>query len=391
MPVTFRPASHAANAVPPGAITLSSSSLLAQSCRSESDGCDEMLQSFLGSGGDATAHSLLPAPQGLVQAITEAYCQHRALVLRPDDVWLAILVQFNFYVNAHAEELRSKFVAHEEKEEVIVEAYGTRYTVDFSVMATQMTGEMEKFIVDPEVREWILPKFSTTTSNDTVVAAVIMMATLQAYFSYTFQLRCGIPQVTLEGEKADWEEILRRAEKLKEYGDEPSAWHALLKPVLTRFVSAFDDPNSTENIDFWQKVAHVENNFSGPPTLSGWVTAFCAFGYKGNWLGLPIQRYTRTRGSTQVPRRSKRALILDNVQYHVLDTNNIPPGHAAVDVLIDDHGEMFPSRMVAGFAGIRVSDSRNHQLSESGQRDVIAPVPGWWIFTKREGKGRGEV
>lgn len=78
------------------------------------------------------------------------------------------------------------------------------------------------------------------------------------------------------------------------------------------------------------------------------------------------------------------------MHYHILNTDKIALGHAAVDVLIDDNGEIFPSRMVAGFAGIRVSDSGDSRLSESGQRDVTAPVPGWWIFTKRTGKGRGE-
>ncbi|KAI0339237.1 hypothetical protein BDW22DRAFT_1347797 [Trametopsis cervina] len=396
MPVTFRPASHAANPVSADDVeTLSSSDLLSWSCSSEWSGCEEVLQSFLGSGGEAAAHSLLPAPQGLVQAITEAYRRHRALVLRPDDVWLAILVQFNFYVNAHAEDLRSKFVAHEGKKELVVQMVGTRYSVNFGAMAAQMTREMDKFIVDSEVRGWILPKFSTTTTNDTVVAAVVMMATFQAYFRYASSLTCGIPQVTLEGEKADWEEILRRAEKLTEYGEEPSAWYELLKPVLTRFVRAFDDPTSAENIEFWQKVAHFKKNGSGPTRLSGWVTAFCAFGPKGNWLGRRIQSNAGTLQEPPVYPEGQygtyqlgSALILDNVLYHVLSTKSIPTGHAAVDVKINDNGQLFEGRMVAGFAGIWVSDSGDVQLSENGERDVTAPAPGWWIFTKRKGESQ---
>jgi hypothetical protein len=34
---------------------------------------------------------LLPATEGLVSIIAEAYNEHRALALRPDDVWLAII------------------------------------------------------------------------------------------------------------------------------------------------------------------------------------------------------------------------------------------------------------------------------------------------------------
>lgn len=32
------------------------------------------------------------------------------------------------------------------------------------------------------------------------------------------ELCCGIPSVTLEGEKSDWENLLLRIDKLKEFG-----------------------------------------------------------------------------------------------------------------------------------------------------------------------------
>ena len=35
-------------------------------------------------------------------------------------------------------------------------------------------------VVDPELQAWILPDFSTTTHNDTVICSVLMMATLNA-------------------------------------------------------------------------------------------------------------------------------------------------------------------------------------------------------------------
>jgi len=99
-------------------------------------------------------------------------------------------------VNAHSEELRSSFVAHEGQKQLTVFGNGTRYTVDFGQLAQQMTkriGENVRLsslvrvqvqtdrvqVVDPSLRDWILPSFSTTTDNDTVVSAVLMMATLK--------------------------------------------------------------------------------------------------------------------------------------------------------------------------------------------------------------------
>jgi len=246
---------------------------------------------------------------GLVHTIIEAYNLHHSLVLRPDDIWLCILTQFNLFVNGEgrAEQLRSVFVAHEGKKELVIMGGGSRYTADYGDMAKRMTGLIEGNIVDPTLRTWIIPSFTTTSDTDVVVASVVMMATLQAYFDYRFCLMCGIPHVTLLGEKDDWEQIVRRIEKLKEYGPETTAWYRLLKPVVTRFARAFDEgvADSADNRDFWNRVAHRQGGGSGPTYLSGWITAFCAFDDKGKWLGGPLVRsisssmyYSTSRGTT---------------------------------------------------------------------------------------------
>ncbi|KAJ7291769.1 hypothetical protein C8J57DRAFT_1588395 [Mycena rebaudengoi] len=142
---------------------------------------------------------IIPRKNGLVETVIAAYNLHHALVIRPDDVWLAILVQFNFFVNANAELLRANFVAHEGKKELLIVAEGTRYNLDFGSMSRQMVDLIEKNLTDPTLREWVLPNFTTTTINDITVSAVVMMATMKAYFSYRFRgITCGIPRVTLE-------------------------------------------------------------------------------------------------------------------------------------------------------------------------------------------------
>ena len=95
---------------------------------------------------------------------------------------------------------------------------------------------LEENVVDAGLRGWIMPDFSTTTRDDRVVASVLMMGTLQKYFSYTFGIVCGIPSVKLLGTVEDWEKMLRRVEKLKGYGEELAIWCDLLTPILKRFV-----------------------------------------------------------------------------------------------------------------------------------------------------------
>lgn len=143
-----------------------------------------------------------------------------------------------------------------------------------------MSKEIDRNLLDPEVKQWILPNFSTTTDNDLVTVGVVFMATMKKYFTYGFQLLCGIPNVTLEGTFEDWENIHSRLEKLKEYKLE--RWYNMLEPVVKQFVNA---KQGKVDVDFWQRIAHNEGGGSGPRYISGWVTVFCVFDKDGNWQG----------------------------------------------------------------------------------------------------------
>jgi Domain of unknown function (DUF4419) len=298
MPVSFCPANFPADPIkPPGQI--SPTTLLSFILPHRYKKIHEILQSSFGdpsiitSGTSTRAVVHQPCKDGLVGTVIRAYSNHHALILRPDDVWLAILTQFSFLVNGNAESLRSHFVSHQGKKKLVLDAVGDRYTVDYGHMARTMTTLLRENVSDTTFCDWILPDFSTTTLTDTTVAAILTMATLKSYFTYGLRLRCGIPRVTLEGEKADWQKILDRLDRLKTYGLHAIAWYHLLVPVVSRLVSAFDDPDGRPNIEFWQKVAHRENMGSGPTWLSGWITAFCAFSEEGVWLGVHLNQVCR--------------------------------------------------------------------------------------------------
>ncbi|PVF95613.1 hypothetical protein CPB86DRAFT_817054 [Serendipita vermifera] len=203
--------------------------------------------------------------------------------LRPDDIWIAILSQINFYVNANAETLRSKFVAHEGKKKIEIRTVGTRYTVDFGEIAEQFGTKLKESIVDPSLHEWIIPDYTTTTANDQVICSVMMMATLKAYFEYHCSICCGIPSITLQGTKEDYLSIFQRLDKLEEFGREPTAFAQLLRPVINQFAAAFDavEEGKTPDPDFWGKICHYHRGGSGPSYISGWISAFCVWNGKG--------------------------------------------------------------------------------------------------------------
>ncbi|KAK2768313.1 hypothetical protein FQN54_000166 [Arachnomyces sp. PD_36] len=328
-----------------------------------------------------------PSSNGFVKTVFNAYCYHHHLVLRPEDVWFSILAQLNFYINAHPEELRSYFVAHEGQKELEVIDSGTISSVDFGALAIRMTHLIEKNVLDPDLRAWIMPAFSTTTESDRVVAAILMMGALQKYFTYKMSLMCGIPTVTLLGEREDWALLLSKIEKIPELGKEPTEFTDLLRPVLSRFVASFDDPESPDILEFWGKSVHYQSGGSGPSYLSGWITAFCFWDEDGNCLYPDRSLYT------------SKGTELDGVLFHRIDSDDIPPGAASVPVTVNDHGHVFQTRMLAGMVGIQSTPNRfaldgsnTHDQNEHGatatqvapnkspELDTLQPLSGWWMY-----------
>ncbi|KAJ6568788.1 hypothetical protein B0H19DRAFT_687517 [Mycena capillaripes] len=342
---------------------------------------------------------ITPTPNGFVHTVITAYNKHHNLIVRPDDVWITILTQFNFFVNANAELLRASFVAHEGKKELTVQEEAPKYAMDFASMARQMVDLLAGVVVDPTLRAWVMPDFSTTTLKDKTVGAIVMMATLKSYFEYVFEsIECGIPRVTLDGTQADWQSILSRLEKLKEYGIETTAWYHLLVPVISRFVAAFDSPDKPANVDFWQKVAHFVPGGSGPSFYSGWISAFCAFNEEGKWIGLPLKEHVpqtfsppdsltakdfwATYGDVNqynFTRNSK--FSLDDTPFHMVECNNIPCSYVEVPVKLKEErsDEVENAKMLAGVVGTLASDS-----GAVGTRDSVQPVTGWWMYLTRE-------
>ncbi|KAE8370904.1 hypothetical protein BDV27DRAFT_165045 [Aspergillus caelatus] len=305
-----------------------------------------------------------PSENGLVWAIFGAYSNHYNLVIRPEDVWFSILSQLGFYVNAHAEELRSYFVSHEGQKELTVKSA----IRDFGALAIGMTEQIQENVKDPELREWIMPAFSTTTTSDKIVSAILMMGVMQKYFSYKMCLMCGIPNVTLLGERDDWVLLLSKIDKIPELGKEPTQFATLLRPVLQHFISSFDNPSSPAVVDFWQRSVHRQGGGSGPSYLSGWVTAFCFW----NAQGEPLYREDTVANGL--------GGNLDGICYHRVETDTIPSGYNTVPVKVDDFGHVYNTKMVAGLVGIEASPTPSANGGEAGSLDTIQPVAGWWMY-----------
>ncbi|KDQ07427.1 hypothetical protein BOTBODRAFT_60011 [Botryobasidium botryosum FD-172 SS1] len=387
--------------------------------------CAEILQSSL---TQEDLDSLEPKVKGFVGTVLAAYNMGHHLTIRPDDVWIAIVTQLTLFVNAHSGELEKQFVAHAGKKKLAVERESTSETADRGLLTQECINHLRSNLVDKELSQWILPDFTTTSLSDNTICAITLTSTLESFSSYPVLPSGNIPSVTLEGEKSDWESILARLSKLKDFGSEPAAWANMLRPILKRFISAF---NGESDIDFWSKVAHASPGASGPSHLSGWLSAFCAWTMDGKWQGSPgaldasPQQHqhqhqhpepdfqTMHEVSTSSKRAKKRAsfsmrlitsavgfftgrgrngnvyvpyghdspsrppLVLDGITYPTID--DITNAYCEVDVTVrDSNGEELECVMVAGHLASRVVDGPGEGEKEGG----LKPLPRWFLYCK---------
>jgi hypothetical protein len=149
--ITIRPAPHLANGISLPETSRSAEETLGELQR-EDDTRGQLIQS---SFQDGVATPFATTANGFVDAATQAYNQHRHLRIRPEDVWLSILTQLSSYINAHAEELRGSFVAHEGKKKLEIQYNrGNRFTISWADFSYKIGTMIQDNVVDPELREW---------------------------------------------------------------------------------------------------------------------------------------------------------------------------------------------------------------------------------------------
>lgn len=396
MPVTLITAEHPPPREWEAKKVSTAEELFRLSCPQDYRCSQKLVQSSFPQSLFRTSH-VSASQHGFVWAVFNAYSCHHNLTIRPEDVWFSILTQIGFFVKAHAEELRSFFVSHEGQKELEIAVNQSMDTVNFGALALQMTNLIEENVVDEELRAWIMPDFSTTTQSDNVVAAILMMGTLQKYFKYTCRLLCGIPSVTLAGEREDWVTLVKKLEKLHQLGDEPARFAQLLRPVLNHFVASFDSPNSLDVLNFWSRCADQRSAGSGPSDLSGWITVFCFWDEYGKLLCRePIHRTS----SLEFEACNTEMLLGDALSRRV-NTDDVPSGFASVPVTVDNNGIIYDTVMLAGLIGIQATSNEAMEdgdrgckngsrvgYEDNGQRqpivearfDSIQPLSGWWMY-----------
>jgi hypothetical protein len=222
--------------------------------------------------------------QPLLAAVYTAFSQHRPLVLTPDAVWITIAQGVAHHMVIHGERLRSRFVSHSGKLDLVFETRGwvegspeNPWAEAFASWAGQIRQH-----VGVAVHDTLVCDFSTSGPAEVAASQIVMMDVLERYFHYVVYCICGIPTVTLEGTTADWERLAEKVRGLKVF--DLDWWLDHLHPICEQFIRA-----SRGEVDagHWQSICKLQSEYGGD-IINGWIAKL--FPYLRAFIDGPCNR-----------------------------------------------------------------------------------------------------
>jgi len=270
--------------------------------------------------------------------LTTAFSQHVPLRISPDAVWLTILNGLTQHIDENPEGLRHHFVEHAGKETLQVSVEGSRWAEQgVQLMSAALKERLGKR------HDLIVSSFSTTADVDRVASEIMLMGAMKHYFEYRMMLCCGLTNVTILGEPADWENIKVRLGAMSEF--DLKWWTDHLIPIVDQFKSACE---GNPDVDFWKRLYVREGYGSGGQHgFTGWLTAFYPY--------LQAARGARERNPKVNWAAAGR-----------VDADDLPSGlaFAPVTVVYPD-GSEHPHKFYGGVVGCTFEEG------------AIRPISGW--------------
>jgi hypothetical protein len=290
----------------------------------------------------------VPIQNGFLRTIHAAYAEHYPLVLSPDDVWLAITQGFAAHVNAHSEELRHLFVAHEGQ--AVIEVHRDMFIKgrpdnDWPGVFSEFSEKIGQHIGEDK-RSLLVSNFSLTGPVERAVSEIVLMDSMKNYFDYVVYTLCGIPEVTLLGSLDDWQNIQERVNALAEY--KCVDWIAKLETALGHFTQAFA---GNANPKFWGNF-YKHHHGSGGPCATGNINVF-----------FPYLKDPKT-GEFTVPNKQ-----MGDLNGWGNELNDFPAGLSKVPFTWIYYSREFPMDFLGGF----IAASQDPTTLE------VRPAMGWGV------------
>lgn len=290
-----------------------------------------------------------------VGAVGRAFAVHYPLVLSPDSVWLTISQGLAHHINANAEAVRKKFVAHEGKVQIVIRrdnfikgAQDNDWEGAFGEFSSKIEAHIGK-----ANHEMIVADFSTTGPVERAASEVVLMDAMQSYFDYGVMTMCGIPDIELLGTAQDWERLRDKVNGWTFGGKaDLSWWTTPLKRVLDGFVSA---ARGKAEVEWWESI-YKEGGFRGSGSvskISGWI----------NWL------FPYVRDGEGGFRKNDKVGVQGLKVGDGLEAKDYPSSLAKVPFEWNYYGQVFQMELLAGITAV-VQDQESY---------AVAPNIGWAV------------
>lgn len=306
---------------------------------------------------------------GLLEAAHRAFAGHYGLRLSPDHIWVTIAQGFARLVNQEPELFRGKFVSHDGRKMIKIRRDGFVMgdpDNDWRGCFAEFSDAIRGYIGD-EKHALLVSDFGTTGDIERATSEVVLMDTVQAYFVYRVETRCGIPFITLDGSVSDWQKLQSKVTALRQFG-ELGWWLDEVDAIVAQFVRAAGGDVDT---DFWSSIYKYQSG-SGHTALTGWLVKLLPLVkdpysrtevYKRNPL---LGEHQQPFEATPDPDKYDNGVEIDGES---VATDSLPASLSTVPFEWDYHGTIHNYQFVAGIIG--------YVQENDGQ--TIVPQMGWAV------------
>lgn len=205
---------------------------------------------------------------GFIETLQYCYDEHRPLKLSPDHIWTLICQATSIHINQHYDSLKNIIFTDEKKEELIIRNDSLENNARYwGTLIKDFCNETKNHTRN-DLYDFFVPNFSTTTPVQTTVYQITLLESYKKKFSYVGETGCGIPQITIMGNKEDWIWIFDHLSDLDKLG--LTWWGKELRPIIKEFINVFDDKI---NVSFWDSIYKDAAEY-GAFYISGWIIKF---------------------------------------------------------------------------------------------------------------------
>lgn len=312
----------------------------------------------------------------LINAIVYAYNNHIGLRLSPDDILHCFNTAVVKCLNDNAEKYRDVFVNHQGKKKLVVKADCPPGQFDWSTLIETMST-----MIDQNVKSGLglEPEFTTTTPTIKTVGQLMKMSAFKQYFSYGFEMACGIRNVDLTGTLDDWlklrEKVTKCAEIFTKRGNLVN-WSKHFLTVVDRLIETFNSDVAEEKAggimgyfgsvkksskisdklaQFWARiVTYVPHGSGGQRYISGWAKVL-----------VPGDQYDNFPEKLNLLDLSSKAPTPGNDRYTWQDKmkkwaqlcEEPSPGLSYVGAELNDNGLVYDFLCTMGHLGWKLNDN----------------------------------